>query len=371
MEEAPAMDTQQTAAEQPADAALPTAETPTETPTPIAAPPGVPMKAPPPSLLAKEEPKETAPAAEIGQLITLTEDLQVVRFTNGTIHLRRAGFTGLASTNRGAESGHERQRNTQAAEELGTAALKRLERALVTGALMIVLESGNGARKFSVSTTLTGPSGTNFHPTTSSARRRRNLTASVLQLPPVSPHLGTEDDKAAPPGTAEFRVSVVTFAPCFSADRIAWQGASAVWASLRRVRGDTIIVAQRQAAGDTSMRRSSQLARRGGEGGVVTVARGKRICSAQDMKWQAGNLDIPVRDIVAGLSQMLLHGDCGGSGSAASPRKTRTSLALAGERAWMTGSVSCQDARCAAQLSYRSPSPPKRGPASEGAFPHA
>ena len=151
---------------------------------------------------------------------------------------------------------------------------------------MIVLESGNGARslhgeplcafpvqkvkrecfvrgKFSVSTTLTGPSGTNFHPTTSSARRRRNLTASVLQLPPVSPHLGTEDDKAAPPGTAEFRVSVVTFAPCFSADRIAWQGASAVWASLRRVRGDTIIVAQRQAAGDTSMRRSSQLARRG------------------------------------------------------------------------------------------------------------
>ena len=85
------MDTQQTAAEQPADAALPTAETPTEAPTPIAAPPGVPMKAPPPSLLAKEEPKENAPAAEIGQLITLTEDLQVVRFTNGAIHLKRAG----------------------------------------------------------------------------------------------------------------------------------------------------------------------------------------------------------------------------------------------------------------------------------------
>ena len=134
MEEAPAMDTQQTAAEQPADAALPTAETPTEAPTPIAAPPGVPMKAPPPSLLAKEEPKENAPATEIGQLITLTEDLQVVRFTNGTIHLKRAGkepeaitpsmfdalvqsirsqanapapsamsgFTGLASTNRGS-----------------------------------------------------------------------------------------------------------------------------------------------------------------------------------------------------------------------------------------------------------------------------
>ena len=134
MEEAPAMDTQQTAAEQPADAALPAAETAAETPAPIAAPPGVPMKAPPPSLLAKEEPKEHAPAPEIGQLITLSEDLQVVRFTNGTIHLKQkgkdpeaitpsmfealiqsirsqanapapsamSGFTGLASTNRGS-----------------------------------------------------------------------------------------------------------------------------------------------------------------------------------------------------------------------------------------------------------------------------
>ena len=58
MEEAPAMDTQQTAAEQPADAALPAAETAAETSAPIAAPPGVPKNAPPPSLLTKEEPKE-------------------------------------------------------------------------------------------------------------------------------------------------------------------------------------------------------------------------------------------------------------------------------------------------------------------------
>ncbi|OLP96493.1 hypothetical protein AK812_SmicGene21261 [Symbiodinium microadriaticum] len=131
------MEAQQTSAEQPTEAALPAAETATETPSPIAAPPGVPMKAPPPSLLAKEEPKEPAPTPEIGQLITLTDDLQVVRFTNGTIHLKRAGkepeaitpsmfdallqsirtqanasapsamsgFTGLASTNRGSAPG--------------------------------------------------------------------------------------------------------------------------------------------------------------------------------------------------------------------------------------------------------------------------
>ena len=89
---------------------------------------------PPAITPCQEEPKENAPAPEIGQLITLTEDLQVVRFTNGTIHLKRAernrklspplcsrlwvqsirsqanapapsamsGFTGLASTNRGS-----------------------------------------------------------------------------------------------------------------------------------------------------------------------------------------------------------------------------------------------------------------------------
>ena len=81
------MDTQPAATEQPAEAALPAAEAAEEAPAPIAAPPGVPMKAPPPSLLAKEEPKETAP--EIGQLITLSEDLQVVRFTTGIIHLKQ------------------------------------------------------------------------------------------------------------------------------------------------------------------------------------------------------------------------------------------------------------------------------------------
>ena len=78
MESAAAMETQPAAAEQPAEAALPAAETANEAPAPIAAPPGVPMKAPPPSLLTKEEPKETTPAPEIGQLITLSEDLQVV-----------------------------------------------------------------------------------------------------------------------------------------------------------------------------------------------------------------------------------------------------------------------------------------------------
>ena len=132
MENAPAMETQTAATEQPANAALPAAEM-AEAPAPIAAPPGVPMKAPP-SLLTKEEPKENAPAPEIGQLITLSEDLQVVRFTNGTIHLKQkgkdpeaitpsmfealiqsirtqanapapsamSGLTGLASTNRGS-----------------------------------------------------------------------------------------------------------------------------------------------------------------------------------------------------------------------------------------------------------------------------
>ncbi|OLP91636.1 hypothetical protein AK812_SmicGene26632 [Symbiodinium microadriaticum] len=135
MENAPAMETQTAATEQPANAALPAAEM-AEAPAPIAAPPGVPMKAPP-SLLTKEEPKENAPAPEIGQLITLSEDLQVVRFTNGTIHLKQkgkdpeaitpsmfealiqsirtqanapapsamSGLTGLASTNRGYHGG--------------------------------------------------------------------------------------------------------------------------------------------------------------------------------------------------------------------------------------------------------------------------
>ena len=88
MENEPAMEVQTAPPEQPADAALPAAETTAATPSPIAAPPGVPMKAPPATLLAKEEAKENAPAPEIGQLITLSEDLQVVRFTNGTIHLK-------------------------------------------------------------------------------------------------------------------------------------------------------------------------------------------------------------------------------------------------------------------------------------------
>ena len=134
MEHEPAMEAPTAPPEQPADAALPAAETTAATPSPIAAPPGVPMKAPPATLLAKEEAKENAPAPEIGQLITLSEDLQVVRFTNGTIHLKSkgkapevitssmfdalvqsmraqasmpapsamSGLTGLASTNRGS-----------------------------------------------------------------------------------------------------------------------------------------------------------------------------------------------------------------------------------------------------------------------------
>ena len=134
MENAPAMEAQPAEAEQPAESSMPAADAANEAPAPIAAPPGVPMKAPPPSLLTKEEPKEPAPAPEIGQLITLSEDLQVVRFTNGTIHLKHkgkdpetitpsmfealtqsirtqanapapsamSGFTGLASTNRGS-----------------------------------------------------------------------------------------------------------------------------------------------------------------------------------------------------------------------------------------------------------------------------
>ena len=91
MENVPAMEVQTASTEQPADAALPAAETAAETPAPIAAPPGVPMKAPPPSLLTKEEAKENAPAPEIGQLITLSGDLEVVRFTNGTMHLKQKG----------------------------------------------------------------------------------------------------------------------------------------------------------------------------------------------------------------------------------------------------------------------------------------
>ena len=50
------------------------------------------MKAPPPALLTKEEPKDSS--QEISQLITvitLSEDSQVVRFTNGTIHLIQKG----------------------------------------------------------------------------------------------------------------------------------------------------------------------------------------------------------------------------------------------------------------------------------------
>ncbi|CAE7464214.1 unnamed protein product, partial [Symbiodinium sp. KB8] len=88
MENVPAMEEQMASTEPLADAALPAAETAAETPTPIAAPPGVPMEAPPPSLLAKEEAKETAPAPEIGQLYFER------RFTSG--------ITGLASTNRGS-----------------------------------------------------------------------------------------------------------------------------------------------------------------------------------------------------------------------------------------------------------------------------
>ena len=89
MENAQAMDTQPAASEQLTEAALPAEEAAEEAPAPIAAPPGVPVKAPPPALLTKEEPKEAAP--EIGQLITLSEDLQVVRFTNGIIHLKHKG----------------------------------------------------------------------------------------------------------------------------------------------------------------------------------------------------------------------------------------------------------------------------------------
>ena len=74
------MEEQMASTEPLADAALPAAETAAETPTPIAAPPGVPMEAPPPSLLAKEEAKETAPAPEIGQLYFER------RFTSGTIY---------------------------------------------------------------------------------------------------------------------------------------------------------------------------------------------------------------------------------------------------------------------------------------------
>ena len=83
------MDTQPAASEQLTEAALPAEAAAEEAPTPIAAPPGVPVKAPPPALLTKEEPKEAAP--EISQLITLSEDSQVVRFTKGIIHLKQKG----------------------------------------------------------------------------------------------------------------------------------------------------------------------------------------------------------------------------------------------------------------------------------------
>ena len=136
MEDAPAMEAPPAETEQPAESSAPAADAATTAATaaPIAAPPGVPMKAPPPSLLTKEEPREPTPTQEIGQLITLSDDEQVVRFTNGTIHLKHkgkdpetitqsmfdaltesiraqasvpapsamSGFTGLASTNRGS-----------------------------------------------------------------------------------------------------------------------------------------------------------------------------------------------------------------------------------------------------------------------------
>ena len=95
---------------------------------------------------------------------------------------------------------------------------------------MIVLESGNGARSLhGEPLRIPSPKG--------KARMlcTREVAGSHHSFGPVRDQLSS---------------IVVTFAPCFSADRIAWQGASAVWASLRRVRGDTIIVAQRQAAGD-------------------------------------------------------------------------------------------------------------------------
>ena len=48
MENAQAMDTQPAASEQLTEAALPAEEAAEKAPTPIAAPPGVPVKAPPP-----------------------------------------------------------------------------------------------------------------------------------------------------------------------------------------------------------------------------------------------------------------------------------------------------------------------------------
>ena len=125
-----AMDAQPEASGQPTADAPPAEVAPTQV---VAPPPGVPVKAPPPALqVTKDEPKDSFP--EISQLITLSEDSQVVRFTNGIIHLRQtgkepetissamfeallqtirtqasapapsamSGFTGLASTNRGS-----------------------------------------------------------------------------------------------------------------------------------------------------------------------------------------------------------------------------------------------------------------------------
>ena len=128
-----AMDSQPDASGQPTADAPPAEATPTPMVTP---PPGVPVKAPPPALqVTKDEPKDSSP--EISQLITLSEDSQVVKFTNGIIHLRQtgkepetispamfeallqtirtqasapapsamSGFTGLASTSRGSAPG--------------------------------------------------------------------------------------------------------------------------------------------------------------------------------------------------------------------------------------------------------------------------
>ena len=128
-----AMDSQPEASGQPTADAPPAEATPTPMVTP---PPGVPVKAPPPALqVTKDEPKDSSP--EISQLITLSEDSQVVKFTNGIIHLRQtgkepetissamfeallqtirtqasapapsamSGFTGLASTSRGSAPG--------------------------------------------------------------------------------------------------------------------------------------------------------------------------------------------------------------------------------------------------------------------------